>query len=198
MEIEGFDEMLSTVTLAKALYDADRFDVVEQHFFDTLSWGTAFESTYATIASIFSEFTGSYCVDSDAEILVFEDEIISNYFTHTWAYGRQHRLSHDQNPHVAPAIDEVCKWLNVSHCVDWKLLAYTKSKRAARRSKLIVSIHPCECYAHDQVAYGLIQIYIWFRDKCAAFAADKEVQRKTHEDVQSMCVKSNIQEVTAA
>ena len=165
MEIEGFGAIINTLLLAKELYDIDKFDIVEQQFYDTLCWDGYYENILGATSSIFSGFYNEYDDNDDTEIMMFEDDIISNYFIHAWEYGKQHNLSCEQNPYVTQAQSEAQRWLSVSHCVDWKLLAYTKTKKTARQSKLIIRIYNCGCNAHTHIAYGLIKLYAWFSNK---------------------------------
>lgn len=93
-----------------------------------------------------------------------------------WAYGRSHNVRHDENPLVREASDEVSRWLCFCYCVDWKLLAYTKTRRAAKQSKLIVCAGVCcECDVQGNLAHGLIELYQWFADKCNEFDKRTEV-----------------------
>jgi hypothetical protein len=56
------------------------------------------------------------------------------------------------------------------------VLGYTKTKRAARKSKLIIYIYTPEFYEYEYLAYGLVHLYKWFNDKVASFRNSKEVK----------------------
>jgi len=176
--IEGFESVLSQMVLAKELYDIDRYDIVEQHFSDELSWDSYYENILGVISSIFSGYHGNYDDDDDTEIMVFEDDNISNYFVYAWEQGKLQKLPYDKNPYLSQAQSEVDRWLNVSNCTGWRLLGYTKTKKKARQSKILVQHYTgCGCNSIENIAYGLIQLYAWFVAKNAEFAAMKATAR---------------------
>ena len=183
MEIEGFDSIISTLHLAKELHNIDRYDVVENHFCNLLCWEGYYENIAAVMSSLFSDVVFSYDDDNECEFTVLGDDVISKYFLYAHEYEKLsrlhkhskqndlrkwHKAPHDISSHVAQARKAVSNWLNVSSCTDWKLLAYTKTKEAARQSKLVIRIYSsCGCDASEGVAYGLIQLYDWFTARCA-------------------------------
>ena len=197
-EIEGFEAILTTLTLAKELHDVNRFEIVQRYFFDVLCWDGYYENILEVIASIFTGYYSKYDDDYDMDISIFYDDVISNYFIYAWEYGQQHKLQYDQNPYVTQAQNEVRDWLNGSTCVDWRLLSYTKTKKTARQSKLIICIANCSCNAIEHVAYSLIQLYSWFANKCEEFKALKAVQSINHDEIPLTCTNPSTQEVTAA
>jgi len=171
-EIEGFDAIISTLHLAKELHDIGRFDIVKYQFHNVLCWDGYYENNLNVLSSIFSGFYNDYDEDNDMEFMMFEDDIISEYFVFAWKYGKLHKLSSEQNPYVIQAQDKVRRWLNFSSCTYWKLLAYTKTRKTAQQSKLLIRIYTgCGCNAHEGVAYGLIQLYAWFANMCGEFKA---------------------------
>ena len=200
MGIEGFEAITSNLVFAKELHDIDRFDIVEQQFFDVLELDSYYENMLGIISSIFVEFDSDYSDDDETEHLSFKDDVISGYFVHAWEYGKIHNLHFNQNPHVDNAQNEARRWLNAGCCVDWKLLAYIKTKKAAQQSKLIVRMYSgCgNCSPYENVAYGLIQLYTWFKDKCAEFEALKAAQNKPKEGAPAICVRPKYREVMAA
>ena len=203
IDIEGFETVVSQLILAKELYDIDRFDVVKQNFFDELSWDSYFENILGVISSIFSGFYNDYNDKEDIEIMMFEDDIISDYFIHAWEHGMLYRLPYNQNPYLTLAYEAVGNCLNVSSCSDWKLLGYTKTKRNAQNSKLVVMHYAgCGCNVYEYIAYGLIQLYSWFADRCAEFKAledvpDEIIADKAKNNTLVICDKPE-QEVWAA
>ena len=172
MDAAYFVNIAAILTLAKALYDIDRLDVIQEGFSDVLDYDDYYINVYGVISLIFSGFENN-CDEYETEIMIFKDDVISDYFVHAWEYGKKHRLLNAQNPYVTDAQNEVIRWLKVSYCVSSELLAYTKSKRTAKRSKLLIRIDNCGCDAPEKVAYGLIQLYKWFKDKCDEFKAKK-------------------------
>jgi hypothetical protein len=152
---------------------------VKNHFFDVLSFDTWIENMWGAITSIFSGFYNDYDEDDETEKLIFTDDVISGYFMHAWEYGKKTNIPPDKNPYVIEAENEARQCLNFTFNMDWKLLGYTKSKRAARKSKLIIYTCAQEFCEYDYLAYGLVHLYKWFKDKCASFGYSKEV--KAHE-----------------
>ena len=199
MEMEGFSNIITTLTLAKELHDIDRFDIVEQGFIDVLCWDSYYHNLVGCTASIFSGFYHNCDDCEETDVMVFSDDIISDYFIYAWEYGKLHKLSHEQNPYVIQAQNEVQRWLNVSHCVGWKLLSYTKTKKSARQSKLVVYVYiSCGCNAQEHIAYGLIQLYSWFANKCTEFNETEHIADKVKEIVPDICTEPEYVEVLAA
>ena len=169
LEIEGFSEVAGIITLAKELHDIGRYDIVEDYFYDTLSYDSWFENVFAVIASVFSGFYNSYDDDGESEILIFTDEIISDYFTYAWEFGARDKTPYDKNPYLIEARAEVNNRLSSCYSIGCKLLGYTKTKKKAIQSKLIVYVGTCSCDCHTKLAYGLLQLYQWFREKNEEF-----------------------------
>ena len=170
MEIEGFGSIFNTITMAKELYDIDRYDIVKENFSETLSWDSYYENMFGVISSIFPEFHNDYDDGNEEEFLIFSGGTISRYFEIAWEYGRSHNVGHNENPYVAEAESESHRWLTSCHSIGWKLLGYSKTKKTAHQSKLIVYIGTCcECDCHFNVAYGMVQLYKFFTEKCAEF-----------------------------
>ena len=192
MEIESFHAILSSLTLAKELYDIDRYDVVEKGFSDELCWDNYYENILAVIMFVFSGYEGNYNEDDNGEIMVLKDDVISDYFIYAMEYGKKHKLSHDQNPYVTQANNEVSSRFGYCYCVNWKFLTYTKTKKAARKSKLIILIYTdCGCNAHEHTAYNLIKLYSWFRDKCAEFKVTEVEQTVLYTTDNKLAIHQN-------
>ena len=199
VEIEGFESIISQITLAKELHEIGRVDIVEQHFFDEISWDSYFENIYGVLTSIFSGYHSNYDDNDDIEDMVFKDACISNYFIHAWEYGKLHNLPYDQNPYLTQAQSEVGRWLNSSTCVGWKLLGYTKTRKKARQSKLIVQHYTgCSCNAHEYIAYGLVKLYSWFVEKCDEFDSQTTVSEKSKNNKSVLRATIDFPEVMAA
>lgn len=175
MEIEGFGEIISIITLAKELHDIGREDIVAEQFFDVLCWDSYYEYILGAISSIFSGYYSDYHESSEEEFMIFQDDVISSYFEMAWAFGSKTNTPHDKNPYIINANNEVSRQLNYCYSMDWKLIGYTKTRKTARQSKLIVYIGNCGCDCHGHLAYGLIQLYKWFSDKAAEYHKPMEV-----------------------
>jgi hypothetical protein len=194
MGLDEFETVFYSVHLAKELHDMGRFDVLS-HFYDEISYDWHYENIYHVLTSIFSRNYNHYDEERSDEVWLFEDDVISDYFLYAREYGLRHNLPHAQNPYVARAKNEVRRRLCISNCVDWKLLAYTKTKKTARKSKLVVRHYTdCGCNAIEGIAYGLVKLYGWFADKCAKFEALENAQKAAPTE----CVKFIVSEVMAA
>ena len=169
MEIEGFGEVAGIITLAKELHEVGRFDIVKNQFFDTLCYDAWFENVIGVISSVFSGFYSDYDDGDEAEIMIFTDDLISDYFTYAWEFGIKTNTPYDKNPYVTEAKRETDRLLSYCYSMGWKLLGYTKTRRTAKQSKLIVYIAACQCDCQTKLARGLIQLYQWFRDKVEEF-----------------------------
>jgi len=202
MEIEGFDTIISSLVLAKKLYDIDRFDIVEQQFFDVLSWDAYFENMMGVISSIFMGYSSDYSDEDATELMTFEDDVISNYFVYAWKYGKLHNIHYSQNPYVEQAHKEVERLLHIGCCVGYKLLAYTRTKKSAQKSRLLVLMgNSCGgCNIYGNVSLALVQLYSWFTNKCAEFETLKIVADKHKKDIStsSKLTKPEFQEVKVA
>ena len=174
MEIEGFGEVAGIITLAKELHDIGRFDIVKEHFFDTLSYDSWYENVFGVIASIFTGFCNNYDDGDETDTMIFTDDVISDYFAYAWEFGIRANTPYDKNPYVKEAENEVRQHLSYCYSMGCKLLGYTKTRRTARQSKLIVYVGTCDCDCHTKLAYGLIQLYQWFTEKVAEFKMLRE------------------------
>jgi hypothetical protein len=167
--IEGFDEIAGIITLAKELHDMGRYDIVKENFFDTLTYDSWVENIYGAISSVFSGFHNNYDCGDETDTMIFTDDVISDYYTYAWEFGKKTNTPYDKNPYAIEAKREVGKRLNFCYSMGWKLLGYTKTKSKAKQSCLIVYVGMCECDCHTNLAYGLIQLYKWFSDRVAEF-----------------------------
>lgn len=175
MEIEGFNDIIGIITLAKELHDINRFDIVKDQFCETLCCDSWIEDMYGTVSSVFTGFYSNYDDGNESEIMIFTDDIISDYFTYAWVFGKKTGTPYDKNPFVSEAVQAVRRWFSFCYAMDWKLLGYTKTKKTARQSKLILYVGTCDCDCHNHLAYNLVQLYKWFADKVAEFKKPKEV-----------------------
>jgi hypothetical protein len=175
VEIEGFDEVVGMIALAKELYDMGRYDIVEQCLSNVLCYEAWFENIWGAITAVFSGFCNSYNDDDEVETMIFTDDLISDYFAYAWEFGVSTNTPHDENPYVLAAEREVQRQLSYCYSMGWNLLGYTKTKRTARQSKLIVYLGTCDCNCHTKLAYGLVRLYKWFADQVAGFAKPVEV-----------------------
>lgn len=196
--VEGFEDILASLLMAKELHDINRHDVVKSHFFNMLSLDEHYENIIGVISSVFSDHFSS-CDDDYVDVMLFRDDVISDYFLHAHEQVKLQNLDFDKNPYALEAWGEVRRWLEVSHCTGYKLLAYTKTKRAARKSKLIVIRDTsCGCNAYEHIAYGLIKVYSWFAKKCAEFKALEVAQNNVTKKQPHKRPKIKLPEVMSA
>ena len=176
MEIEGFKEIMSVVTLAKLLHDMGRSDVVIERFYDLLDYDGYYENMYRLIEEIFTGFISSYDENAEEERMIFTDAVISRYYVMAWEYGRKHRLLPENNPYITAAANEARRWLSFTYSMAYRLFGYTKSRAAAQRSKLVVYVCTCDYVELDYLAYGLLMLYKWFAERCAEFDSRTEAK----------------------
>ncbi|MCL2047393.1 MAG: hypothetical protein FWG87_01585 [Defluviitaleaceae bacterium] len=190
-EIEDFNSIIDCLILAKKLYDIGRYDVIGQ-LWDELCLDSYYENMLGIISSVFTGYKGTYSENEELDIMMFSDDVISDYFVHAWQYGEIHNIHYSQNPYVLNAHAAAQKCLYSSCCVSGKLMSYIRTKKSAQKSKVIVLIHVgCgSCNIYENVAYGLIELYTWFKNQCAEIEAMKATAYKPKESESS--------EVTAA
>lgn len=181
MEVEGYYEIISTIEIAKELYDMGRQDLIQSCFSDEIFYDYYYENMLEVIGSVFTHSYNNYDDEYDCEVYIFMDEVISDYYNMAYEYGKKHKLPHDSNPYVTAAGNAVRHWLSYCYSLDWSLLGYTKKKSTARQSKLIVRFGICDCCGFDRLAYGLLQVYKWFANECAKFKNTIEIQNKEKE-----------------
>lgn len=196
--IEGFQDIIASLLMAKELHDINRHDVMKSQLFDMLSYDDHFENIIGVISSVFSDHF-SNCDDDCVDVMLFHDDVISDYFLHAHEQILRNKMDFDKNPYVLEAREEVQRWFEFSHCTSSKLLAYTKTKRTAQKSRLIVmSDTSCGCNAYEHIAYGLIKLYGWFAKKCTEFKELEAAQNNAIKKQPHKRPKINLPEVIAA
>ncbi len=165
MEIEGLDEILNTVYIAKKLYDMDRYYLVKENFFDYLCYETYYESMYGLIPSLFEHCEIKYYEDRNLELLVLSDPVIVEFYKLAGEYGKRNNIPDHENLYISEAERQVRLQLDFSYCLDWKLMGYTEPKRKFH-SRLGLFISQDDWVDLGCLAYGLIEIYEWFSDSC--------------------------------
>ncbi len=179
MEIDGFNNIMTTVGLAKELYEMGRFEVVKTYFLDELCYDSYFENMMTATYSIFSNFDSNYSDENEIECMTFSDDVITEYYRLAGEYGRKHKIYHNDNQYVELANLQVKHFLNFSYSMDFKLLGYTKNNKASKKSKLLVFTYAYDFCEHDALAFALLKIYKWFKFMCNGFykgdSADKSI-----------------------
>ena len=88
MVIDGFDEILNTLYIAKRLYDMGRYEVAETNFFDTVDYDVYYENMYGLIENIFESYYCQYYERHGMEIHVLSDPVIVDFCLLAGEYGK--------------------------------------------------------------------------------------------------------------
>ena len=170
MEIEGFDEIINTIYIAKKLHDIGKYDLVNENFYDVLCYDAYFENMCGLIPSLFEHFHSRYSERQGMELHVMSDPVIVDFYKLAGEYGRERNISDEANPYISEAEEQARSWLSFSYCLDWKLIGYTEPKRPFQ-SRLVLFIYQDDWTDLGCLAYGLIEIREWFSDACARLKA---------------------------
>lgn len=166
MVIEGFDEICNTVSIAKKLFDMGKYELVETCFFDVVDFDTYFEDMYLLMEKLFGWYNSWYYGRQNVEVYVMSDPVLADFYILSGEYGRRHQIADENNAYILEAQNQVDSCLNLSYCIDWKLMGHTHPKRPFQ-SRLAVFLYP-EDWGVDLgcLVYALIEIYEWFSDAC--------------------------------
>ncbi len=91
MDIDGFDEILNTLYIAKRLYDMGRYEVAEGNFYDTVDFDVYYENMYGLIGNIFESYDCQYYERHGMEIHVLSDPVIVDFCVLAGEYGKKHK-----------------------------------------------------------------------------------------------------------
>ena len=175
MVIDGFDEILNTLYIAKRLYDMGRYEVAETNFFDTVDYDVYYENMYGLIENIFESYYCQYYERHGMEIHVLSDPVIVDFCLLAGEYGKAHKIPDGQNPYIQEARQEIGRHLNFSYCLDWRFMVHTEPKRPFH-SRIGIFIYQDDYVDLGWLAYGLVEIYEWFSDACMRLR-DSEVNK---------------------
>ena len=165
MVIDGFDEILNTIYIAKKLYDLGKYEAVKKSLFDVLEYDVYYENMLVLIENIFAYYDCTYYERHNVEVHVLSDPVIVDFYTLAGEYGKIHKIPDGDNPYMKEAEQEVRSHLSFSYCIDWKLMGHTEPKRPYH-SRLCVFFYQDEYIDLAWLAYGFIEIYEWFSDAC--------------------------------
>lgn len=179
MVIDGFDEILNTLYIAKRLYDMGRYEVAEANFFDMVDYDVYYENMYGLIENIFESHCCQYYERYGMEIHVLSDPVIVVFCILAGEYGKANKIPDEQNPYIHEARQEIGRHLNFSYCLDWRLMVHTEPKRSFH-SRIGVLIYPDDYVDLGWLAYGLVEIYGWFSDACMQL---RDILQKKEADV---------------
>lgn len=166
MAIEGFDEMLTTIYIAKQLYDMGKYRLAEASFSDTLHYDFYYENMYGLIENLFEHHYCRYFENRYMELHVLSDPVMVDFYTLAGEYGRRNGVPDEANPYIKAAEQQARKHFNFSYCLDWMLIGHTKPRRPFH-SRLGLFIYQDDYVDFGLLAYQLIELYGWFSDQRA-------------------------------
>lgn len=152
-----------------------KYELVTESVFDGIDLGMYYENMVGLISNLFTYYGGRYFENRCVELHVLSDPVIVDCYKLTGEYGRRHKIPDKDNSYIKAAEQEVHGQLNFCYGIGWKVLGYTRTRKTARQSRLIVYSCSCDCGCHDHLAYGLIQLYKWFSDKVIESKEQTEV-----------------------
>lgn len=165
MAINGFDEILNTICIAKKLYDMGKYELVEKSLYDVLDSDIYYENMYELIYHLFGYYYYQYYEKYCAELYVLSDPVIVDFYILAGKYGKKYNISEKNNPYIKQAEQQLQRQLDFSYCIEWKIMGYTEPKRPFH-SRLVLFIYQDDWIDLSCLVYGLIEIYKWFSDAC--------------------------------
>jgi len=172
--IECFNELFNTVYIAKKLHEMGKYKLVTGSFFDLLDHDVYYENMYSLIENLFEHHYSDYYENHSLELHILSDSVIVDFYVLAGKYSRRNNISDKDNPYIKAAEREVKSNLNISHCLDWKLMVHTEPKRPFHSRLGLFISQECDCLDLGFLAYRLIKIYEWFSDKCTELRAIEE------------------------
>jgi len=169
--IDGFDEIMNMISIAKMLNDMGRYHLVTDSFVDDIDYDNYYEGMYVLIGNIFDYSSCNYYEHRNFELHVLSDAVIVNFYLLAGEYGKLHKIPNGNNPYIESALKEVRNQLNISHCMDWHLAGHTEPKRPFHSRLGIVISHDCGCCDIGVIAYRLLQLLDWFENECCELKA---------------------------
>jgi len=171
MEIDGFEEIMHIICVAKKLYDSGRYDIAAKSLSNDLDYDNYYYGMYELMENIFEYSDYKHFEHRNLELHVLSDPVIVDFYVMAGNYGKLNGFSDIENPYIKEAEAELGRRLNISHCMDWMLMCHTEPKRPYHsRIGLIIS-NDCGCTDFGVIAYKLIEIYEWFKRQCEELSA---------------------------
>ena len=165
MVIDGFDEILNTVYIAKRLYDMGKYEVAAGSFYDVLECDVYYENMYCLIEDMFAYHDCRYYERYGIEVHVLSDPVVVDFYTLAGEYGRLHKIPDADNPYIKEAGQEAGRLFGFSYSIDWKLMVHTEAKRPYH-SRIGIFLYTDDWIDPGYLAYGLVEMYGWFSDAC--------------------------------
>ena len=167
MAIEGASEIFNVIYIAKKLFDMGKYELVTGSFCDVLYYDTYYENMFELIENTFGYRSCRYYENHGTEVQIVSDKVIVDFYVLAGKYGRRNNIPDADNPYIKAAEQEVSGNLDISHCLDWKLMGHTEPKRPFHSRLGLLISYDCGCLDLGVLAYRLIEIHEWFADQCA-------------------------------
>ena len=167
MAVEGFNEICNVIYIAKKLHETGKYRLVPESFFDTLDYDFYFENMHGLISNIFGHYYSRYSECYGVELHILSDPVIVDFYVLAGIYGKRNDIPDKDNPYIKEAQEETDSSLDISHCLDWKLMGHTEPVRPFHSRLGLFISYDCDCLELGVLAYRLIELYEWFEDKCA-------------------------------
>jgi hypothetical protein len=154
------------VYIAKRLYALNKYEIVTENFFDVLEYDVYYENMHGLLQNIFAHYDCRYYEYHGLDLHILSDPVIVDFYILAGKYGRGNNIPEADNSYIKAAQQEVRDNLNISHCLDWKLMGHTELKRKYHSRLGLFISYECDCLDLGVLTYRLIEIYEWFADKC--------------------------------
>ena len=164
MAIDAFNELFNIVYTAKKLYDMGKYHLVEKYFSDALDYDVYFEDMYYLMENIFEHHHCGFSESRMIELHVLSDPVITDFYALAGEYGKRCGVSAALNPYFKAAQEQARRQLNFSYCLDWILAGHTDER--SHRSRLGLLISQEDYVDLGLLAYGLVELYDWFSNRC--------------------------------
>ena len=185
MDIDGFDEIIQMIYVAKTLYDMGRYDLATESFYDELDFDNYHQGMYELIGNICEYSTLRYYENRNFELHILSDAVMVDFYILAGEYGKLSGIPDSENDYIKNAIKEARKQFNISHCIDWILEGHIKPTRPYHSRIGIIINQDCGCYDMGVLALRIIRFHSWFevqceelREKIAAFEPNTQVERQ--------------------
>lgn len=194
MDIDGFEEIVFMIHIAKTLYEAGKYDLAAKSFDDELIYDNYYQGMYDLIENTFEYSTYRYDEYQNCEINVVSDPVIVDFYILAGKYGKQNGIPDSENPYIKEARAEARRNFTISHCMDWILMGHTEPTRKYHSRIGIIISHDCGCCDIGVVALRLFEFHVWLQEQCeelkkkiAAFKPkSKQAKRKILKERQAM------------
>jgi hypothetical protein len=187
MDIDGLDEIVFMIYVAKTLYDMGKYELAAKSFDDKLIYDNYYQGMYDLIENIFEYSSCRYDENQNCEIHVLSDPVIVDFYILAGEYGKLNGIPDNENSYIKEAREEAGRNFTISHCMDWILMGHTEPTRKYHSRIGIIISHECSCCDIGVVALRLFEFQVWLQKQCeelkkkiAAFKPQpKQSKRKT-------------------